>query len=126
MDQIAITRTVTAAAGPFAAGPLGELTRLAPFEMADEVLATTLRTQQRPVVAGPGRGVPAAGLFADRGSRQVRAKLVAGLHGLPAPAPSMSALRQARQRLGPFPPHGSSVNSCTISASPDVAGSLCG
>ncbi|HEY0699689.1 MAG TPA: IS4 family transposase [Micromonospora sp.] len=106
MDQIAITRTVTVAAGPFAAGHLGELTRLVPFEMVDEVLASTRRTQRR-VRLLPARVVVylllAGCLFADIGYRQVWAKLVAGLRGLPVADPSASALRQARQRLGPSP-----------------------
>ncbi|MFF0659605.1 IS4 family transposase [Micromonospora tulbaghiae] len=106
MDQIAITRTVTVAAGPFAAGHLGELTRLVPFEMVDDVLATTRRTQRR-VRLLPARVVVylllAGCLFADLGYRQVWARLVAGLRGLPVPDPSGSALRQARQRLGAAP-----------------------
>ncbi len=106
MDQIAITRTVTVAAGPFAAGHLGELTRLVPFEMIDDVLAATRRTQQR-VRLLPARVVVylllAGCLFADCGYRQVWAKLIAGLRGLSVPDPCGSALRQARQRLGPAP-----------------------
>ena len=106
MDQIAITRTVTVAAGPFAAGHLGELTRLLPFEMVDDVLAATRRTQRR-VRLLPARVVVylllASCLFADLGYRQVWAKLVAGLCGLPVADPSGSALRQARQRLGTAP-----------------------
>lgn len=106
MDQIAITRTVTVAAGPFAAGHLGELTRLVPFEMVDDVLATTRRTQRR-VRLLPARVVVylllAGCLFADCGYRQVWAKLVAGLRGLSVADPSGSALRQARQRLGVAP-----------------------
>jgi hypothetical protein len=106
VGQIAITRTVTVAAGPFAAGHLGELTRLLPFEMIDEVLTATRRTQQR-VRLLPARVVVylliAGCLFADLGYRQVWSKLVAGLHPLPVPEPSGSALRQARQRLGPAP-----------------------
>jgi hypothetical protein len=105
-DQIAISRTVTVAAGPFAPGHLGELTRLLPFEMIDEVVAATRRTQQR-VRLLPARVVVylllAGCLFADLGYRQVWSKLVAGLHGLPLAAPTGSALRQARQRLGPAP-----------------------
>ena len=105
-DQIAITRTVSVAAGPFAPGHLGELTRLVPFEMVDEVLAATRRTQQR-VRLLPARVVVylllAGCLFADLGYRQVWSRLVAGLHGLPVPMPAGSALRQARQRLGPAP-----------------------
>jgi hypothetical protein len=38
---------VTVAAGVFAPGHLGELTRLVPFEVVDDVLATTKRTQAR-------------------------------------------------------------------------------
>jgi hypothetical protein len=106
VDQIAITRTVTVAAGPFAAGHLGELTRLVPFEMVDDVLAATGRTQRR-VRLLPARVVVylllAGCLFADLGYRQVWAKLVAGLRGLPVPDPCGSALRQARQRLGVAP-----------------------
>ncbi|NES17357.1 MULTISPECIES: IS4 family transposase [Micromonospora] len=106
MDQIAITRTVTVAAGPFAAGHLGELTRLVPFEMVDDVLAATRCTQKR-VRLLPARVVVylllAGCLFADLGYRQVWAKLVAGLRGLSVRDPSASALRQARQRLGPSP-----------------------
>ncbi|TQL35316.1 IS4 family transposase [Salinispora arenicola] len=106
MDEIAIARTVTVAAGPFAAGHLGELTRLVPFEMIDDVLAATRRTQRR-VRLLPARVVVylllAGCLFADCGYRQVWAKLVAGLRGLPVADPSDSALRQARQRLGPAP-----------------------
>ena len=69
-DQIAITRTVTVAAGPFAPGRLGELTQLIPFEMVDEVLAATGRLQQR-VRLLPARVVVyvllAGYLFADLG-----------------------------------------------------------
>jgi hypothetical protein len=67
-----------------APGHLGELTRLVPFEMLDDVLATTRRTESR-VRLLPARVVMylllAGCLFADLGS----------------------ALRQARQRLGPQP-----------------------
>jgi hypothetical protein len=105
-DQIAITRTVGVAAGPYAPGHLGELTRLIPFEMVDAVLASTRRTQQR-IRLLPARVVVylllAGCLFADLGYRQVWARLVAGLHALPLVEPTGSALRQARQRLGPAP-----------------------
>jgi hypothetical protein len=90
----------------FAPGHLGELTRLVPFEMVDEVLAATGRTQAR-VRLLPARVVMylllAGCLFAELGYRQVWSKLTSGLHGLPIVAPSGSALRQARQRLGPRP-----------------------
>ena len=90
----------------FAPGHLGELTRLIPFEMVDDVLATTKRTQAR-VRLLPARVVVylllAGCLFAELGYRQVWSKLTSGLHGLPIASPSASALRQARQRLGPAP-----------------------
>ncbi|MBV8539393.1 MAG: transposase domain-containing protein [Pseudonocardiales bacterium] len=42
-----LTRTVTVAAGVFAPGHLGELTRYLPFELVDDVLAQTRTMQQR-------------------------------------------------------------------------------
>jgi hypothetical protein len=97
---------VTVAAGAFAPGHLGELTRLIPFEMVDEVLAATRRTERR-VRLLPARVVMylllAGVLFAELGYRQVWAKLTSGLPDLPIRSPSGSALRQARQRLGPQP-----------------------
>jgi Insertion element 4 transposase N-terminal/Transposase DDE domain len=105
-DQIAITRTVTVAAGVFAPGHLGGLTQLIPFEMVDEVLAATGRLQQR-VRLLPARVVVylvlAGCLFAELGYRQVWRQLTAGLAGLALVEPTSSALRQARQRLGPVP-----------------------
>jgi hypothetical protein len=90
----------------FAPGHLGELTRLVPFEMVDDVLAATGRTQSR-VRLLPARVVVylllAGCLFAELGYRQVWSKLTSGLRGLPIASPSGSALRQARQRLGPRP-----------------------
>ncbi|UOB08404.1 transposase domain-containing protein [Streptomyces sp. HP-A2021] len=46
-DKCVISREVAVAAGAFAPGHLGELTQIVPFEMVDEVLAETGRTQQR-------------------------------------------------------------------------------
>jgi hypothetical protein len=106
VDQIAITCTVTVAAGAFAPGHLGELTSLIPFDMVDEVLAATRRRQQR-IRLLPARVVVylvlAGCLFAELGYLQVWQQLTAGLAGLALPEPSSSALRQARQRLGPTP-----------------------
>jgi transposase IS4-like protein/DDE family transposase len=106
VDQIAITRTVTVAAGVFAPGHLGELTRLIPFEMVDEVLAATGRVQRRLRLL-PARVVVylvlAGCLFAELGYPQVWQQLTAGLAGLGLVEPTSSALRQARQRLGPAP-----------------------
>lgn len=44
---VAITRTVTVAAGRFAPGHLGELTVVVPFELVDAVLAEARAVQQR-------------------------------------------------------------------------------
>ena len=85
VDQIAITRTVRVAAGVFAPGHLGELTQFIPFEMVDEVLAVTRRTQQR-IRLLPARVVVylvlAGCLFTELGYGQVWQKLTAGLGGL--------------------------------------------
>lgn len=106
LDQIAITRTVTVAAGVFAPGHLGELTRLIPFEMVDDVLAATRRVQRRTRLL-PSRVVVylllAGVLFAEHGYQLVWQQLTAGLAGLGLVEPSASALRQARQRLGAAP-----------------------
>jgi hypothetical protein len=105
-EQIAITRTVTVAAGRFAPGHLGELTQLIPFEMVDDALERT-RTVQARVRLLPARVVVylllAGCLFAEIGYVQVWHRLVAGLHGIPITVPTASALRQARQRLGVAP-----------------------
>ncbi len=105
-DQIAITRTVTVAAGRFAPGHLGELTRLIPFEMVDDVLADTASVQRRVRIL-PARVVVylllAGCLFTELGYRQVWQRLTSGLRMLAVAQPTASALRQARQRLGPAP-----------------------
>jgi len=105
-NQCVITRRSVVAEGAFAPGHLGELTQLIPFEMVDDVLATTKTTQRR-VRDLPSRVVVylllAAGLFAEQGYRQVWARLVSGLDGLPAAAPTSSALSQARRRIGSAP-----------------------
>jgi hypothetical protein len=90
----------------FAPGHLGELTRQVPFEMVDAVLAEHRGRQVR-VRDLPSRVVVylllAAGLFSGMGYRQVWARLVAGLDGLAVPAPTSSALAQARRRVGVAP-----------------------
>jgi hypothetical protein len=106
-----LTRTVTVAAGVFAPGHLGELTRYLPFELVDDVLAQT-RTVQRRLRALPSRTgvyfVLALGLFPRIGYARVWAKLCAGLSGLAGtghvvPTVSEKALRELRRRLGPAP-----------------------
>jgi len=97
---------VTVARGVFAPGHLGELTRIVPFEMVDEVLAETGRTQQRVRIL-PSRVVVylllAAGLFAEVGYLGVWDRLVAGLDGLGLARPSGTAVWQARVRVGVAP-----------------------
>jgi hypothetical protein len=74
--------------------------------MADEALASTGRMQAR-VRDLPSRVVVylllAGALFAEAGYRQVWARLVAGLGGLPVAMPTSSALAQARRRVGAAP-----------------------
>jgi hypothetical protein len=103
-----LTRTITVAAGVFAPGHLGELTRYLPFELVDDVLAQTRTTQQR-LRALPSRTgvyfVLALGLFPQIGYARVWAKLCAGLAGagMMVPAVSEKALRELRRRLGAAP-----------------------
>ncbi len=100
-----ITRTITVAAGVFAPGHLGELTRIVPFELADAVLTQT-RTQERGLRMLPSRVgiyfVLALGLFPGRSYQGVWASLTAALGGQ-APRPSSRTLRNVRRRLGPAP-----------------------
>jgi transposase IS4-like protein len=103
-----LTRTITVAAGVFAPGHLGELTRYLPFELVDDVLAQTRTMQQRLRVLPSRTGVYfvlALGLFPKIGYARVWAKLCAGLAGagLVVPAVSEKALRELRRRLGPAP-----------------------
>ncbi|MFF8712552.1 transposase domain-containing protein [Streptomyces sp. NPDC015184] len=46
--MVAVTRTVTVAAGRFAPGHLGELAAVVPFELVDAVLAEARAVRQRP------------------------------------------------------------------------------
>jgi Insertion element 4 transposase N-terminal/Transposase DDE domain len=103
---VTITRTVTAAAGVYAPGHLGELTQYLPFELVDDVLEQTRTVQQR-LRALPSRtGVYfllAMAMFPRLGYLRVWARLTAGLAGLDVPSPSEKALRDLRRRLGPAP-----------------------
>jgi hypothetical protein len=94
------------AAGRFAPGHLGELTRIVPFEMVDAALESARATQAR-VRELPSRVVVylllAAGLFPDVGYGGVWAKLCSGLGGLAVASPGSSALAQARRRIGSAP-----------------------
>ncbi|MEU4770200.1 transposase domain-containing protein, partial [Actinosynnema sp. NPDC023794] len=102
----AITRTVAVAAGRFAPGRLGELTRVVPFELVDAILAET-GTVQRRLRDLPSRvGIYfllAMCLFPEVGYRLVWQKPTGGLVGLAVAEPSAKALRDLRRRLGGAP-----------------------
>jgi Insertion element 4 transposase N-terminal/Transposase DDE domain len=103
---VTISRSITVAAGVFAPGHLGELTRYVPFELVDDVLAQTGAVQRRLRQLPSRVGVYfllALGLFPTLGYARVWDKLVAGLAGLAVPRPSDKALRELRRRLGPAP-----------------------
>ena len=101
-----VVREVTVAEDRFAPGHLGELTQVVPFDMVDAALDETGTVQQR-VRDLPSRVVVylllSAALFADCGYRQVWARLVAGLDGLPVASPTPAALAAARRRIGAAP-----------------------
>jgi len=102
----ALARTVTVAEGVYAPGHLGELTQHVPFDLVDAVLEETETVEKRLRDLPSRVGVYfllALGLFPHLGYARVRGKLVAGLAGLPVPAPSEKALRDLRRRLGPAP-----------------------
>jgi hypothetical protein len=101
-----ITRTVTVAAGVFAPGHLGELTRIVPFELADAVLAEARAGERRLRVLPSRVGVYfvlALGLFPRAGYLGVWAELTAALDGLGLAVPSARALRGLRRRVGAAP-----------------------
>jgi len=103
---VTITKTVTVAAGVFAPGHLGELTRIVPFELADAVLAAAGAGQRRLRLLPSRAGlyfVLALGLFPETGYLGVWAMLTAGLGGLGLAVPSARALRDVRARIGPAP-----------------------
>ncbi|QKW47698.1 transposase domain-containing protein [Streptomyces microflavus] len=103
---MAITRTVTVAAGRFAPGHLGELTAVVPFELVDAVLEET-RSVQRRLRDLPSRvGIYfllAMCMFPEVGYRLVWDKLTAGLAEVPVASPTPKALRDLRRRLGSAP-----------------------
>ena len=99
-----VTWTVTVAAGVFAPGHLGELTRIVPFELADAVLAETGVVQRRLRLLPSRAGlyfVLAMCLFPGTGYAGVWRELTAALRG--APCPDGKALRGLRGRLGAAP-----------------------
>ena len=104
--QSVICRSVVVAAGRFAPGHLGELTQQVPFEMVDEALVSTGRVQAR-VRDLPSRVVVylllAGVLFAEAGYRQVWARLVAGLGGLPVADRKSTRLNSSHATLSRMP-----------------------
>ncbi|WP_433621300.1 IS4 family transposase [Nocardia sp. CA-120079] len=94
------------AAGVFAPGHLGELTRIVSFDLVDAALEASGAVQSR-VRLLPSRVVVylllAGALFTGIGYRQVWARLCAGLPGSPRGCPGSSALSQALRRVGPKP-----------------------
>jgi hypothetical protein len=103
---VTVTRTITVAAGAFAPGHLGELTRVVPFELADALLAEA-RARERRVRLLPSRAgmyfVLAMCLFPQDGYLGVWGRLTAGLDGLGLAVPSPKALRDLRRRIGTAP-----------------------
>lgn len=94
------------AAGVFAPGHLGELTRVVPFELADAVLEETGALQRRLRLLPSRVGVCfllAMCLFPQPGYRGIWGRLTAALDGLGLSAPSPKALRDLRRRIGAEP-----------------------
>jgi hypothetical protein len=114
---VTITRTITVAAGVFAPGHLGELTRIVPFEMADAVLEET-RTRERRLRVLPSRVglyfVLALGLFPQAGYLGVRAELTAALDGLGLAVPPEPAIDRQSRTSAPRQHHDHSEHSCRI------------
>ena len=104
--MVAVPCLVTVAAGAFAPGHLGELTRYLPFELVDDVLDLTGAVQRRMRVLPSRVGayfVLAMTLFPGIGYLRVWDKMTAALEDLDLPRPSEKALRDLRRRIGPAP-----------------------
>jgi Insertion element 4 transposase N-terminal/Transposase DDE domain len=100
------TTVITVAAGAFAPGHLGELTRIVPFELADAVLEEEGGLEQRVRLLPSRCGLYfllAMCLFPEVSYLGVRGKLTAGLRVLRIPVPSGRALRDLRRRIGAAP-----------------------
>ena len=104
--MVTVPLLVTVAAGLYAPGHLGELTRYLPFELVGDVLEITGTAQKR-LRALPSRVgmyfVLAMTLFPGIGYLRVWDKMTAALEDLGLPRPSEKALRDLRRRLGPAP-----------------------
>lgn len=100
---VLFTRVITVAAGKWAPGHVGELTRFVPFELVDDLLdiarAVQARVRDLPTRVGVYY-LLALALFPEVGYALVWDKLVAGLDGLAVCRPSAAALRLLRHRVG--------------------------
>ncbi len=103
---MSVTSVIMVAAGAFAPGHLGELTRIIPFGLADAVLEEEGGLEKR-VRLLPSRAglyfLLAMCLFPQPGYLGVWRKLTAGLRVLGLPEPSGKALRDLRRRVGTRP-----------------------
>jgi hypothetical protein len=103
---VAVTRTITVAAGVFAPGHLGELTRVVPFELADAVVKDAGARERRVRLLPSRTGVYfvlAMCLFPEPGYPGVWGQLTSALDELGLVVPSPKALRDLRRRLGAAP-----------------------
>jgi len=101
-----VVRSVTVAAGVFAPGHLGELTRQVPFELVDAVLEQTRATERRLRTLPSRVGVYfvlALALFPGLSAGKVWRSLLAGLDRQLRPSVSDKALRDLRRRIGAAP-----------------------
>ncbi len=117
--MVTVPRPVTVAAGAFAPGHLGELTRYLPFELVDDMLEMAGAVQQRMRMLPSRVGVYfllAMTLFPGLGYLRVWDKLTAALDGLGLPRPSEKALRDLRRRIGAAPVASRSLTSGDLSA----------
>jgi hypothetical protein len=103
---MSVTTVITVAAGVFAPGHLGELTRIVPFELADAVLDEEGGLERRVRLLPSRVGLYfllAMCLFPQPGYLGVWGRLTAGLRVLGLAAPSGKALRDLRRRVGIAP-----------------------
>ena len=94
------------AAGVFAPGHLGELTRVVPFELVDGVLEEAGGRERRLRLLPSRAGVYfvlAMCLFPQAGYLGVWGKLTSALDGLGLVVPTPKALRDLRRRIGIAP-----------------------
>jgi hypothetical protein len=101
-----LEKTITVAAGLFAPGHAGELTRVVPFELVDALLEEAGARERRLRLLPSRVGIYfllAMGLFPRAGYPGVWAELTAALDGLGLAVPSPKALRDLRRRVGIAP-----------------------